>query len=247
MNAEPSAADDLAASKERSWREAAAIDAAFNAGALDQEGWHEAVRMLIEPAYLAADNPRAQSGHSGDPAHWERARRLLTQALPASGGDFLDVGCANGHLMETLTAWAAEDGIPIEPYGVDISNALAALARERCPQWASRIWHANAMGWQPPRTFAIVRTGLDYVPPQLRGAYVEHLLTQVVAPGGRLIIGVFNEERDQHLLEREVTMMGHRVGGRVTAQHRHPALLYKAFWLDLAAAPDVAPAPKTSC
>ncbi|MEY9846184.1 SAM-dependent methyltransferase [Streptacidiphilus sp. BW17] len=245
MKDESPAADDLAASKERSWREAAVIDAAFTSGDLDQEGWHEAVRALIEPAYLAADNPRAQSGHSGDAAHWERARRLLVRALPASGGDFLDVGCANGHLMETLTAWATQDGIHIEPYGVEISEALAALARERCPQWSGRIWHANAMGWEPSRTFAIVRTGLDYVPPQLRGAYVEHLLTRVVAPGGRLIIGVFNEERDQHLLEREITEMGHRVGGRVTAPHRHPALLYKAFSVESPSAPGSAPAAST--
>ncbi|MCX4799498.1 MULTISPECIES: class I SAM-dependent methyltransferase [unclassified Streptomyces] len=237
MAADPSPADDLAAAKERGWRESSAIDAAFAAGHLDQQGWHDAVRALIEPAYLAADNPRAQSGHSGDAAHWERARRPLTRALPLGGGDFLDIGCANGHLMETLTAWAAQDGIRIEPYGVDISQALAALARDRCPQWSSRIWHANAMDWTPSRTFAIVRTGLDYVPPTLRGTYVRHLLHAVVAPGGRLIVGVFNEERDQDRLEGDVASMGYRVAGHVTAPHRHPGLLYKAFWVDSDAEP----------
>jgi SAM-dependent methyltransferase len=232
MTADQYPADDLAAAKERGWRETATIDAAFAAGHLNQDGWHETVRALIEPAYLTAENPRAQSGHSGDAAHWERARRPLVQALPPGGGDFLDIGCANGHLMETLTAWAEQDGIRIEPYGVDISQALVSLARERCPQWSSRIWHANAMHWTPPRSFPIVRTGLDYVPPTLRGDYVRHLLDAVVSPGGRLIVGVFNEERDQHVLEAEVRAMGHRVGGRVAAPHRHKAVSYKAFWIE---------------
>ncbi|WP_331759611.1 class I SAM-dependent methyltransferase [Streptomyces anulatus] len=232
MAAEPSAAEVLAEAKERGWREFTAIDAAFAAGRIDQQGWHEAVRALIEPAYLAAGTPRAQSGHSGDAAQWEHARRPLVQALPPEGGDLLDIGCANGHLMESLAAWAARDGITIEPYGVDISQALVDLARERCSQWTTRIWHANAMGWTPPRTFALVRTGLDYVPPTLREDYVQHLLTNIVAPGGRLIIGIFNEEREQNALEADVTAMGYAVGGRVTAPHRHPGVLYKAFWID---------------
>jgi hypothetical protein len=28
----------------------------------------------------------------------------------------------------------------VEPYGVDISPALAELARRRLPRWADRIW-----------------------------------------------------------------------------------------------------------
>jgi SAM-dependent methyltransferase len=153
--------------------------------------------------------------------------------LPPGGGDFLDIGCAHGHLMETLTAWAAQDGIHVEPYGVDISPSLASLARERCPQWSERIWHANATHWMPPRTFAIARTGLDCVPPSLRGQYVRHLPAAVVSPGGRLIVGVFNEERHLNTLQAEVTALGHRVSGHVITPHRHEAVSYKAFWIDV--------------
>jgi hypothetical protein len=42
--------------------------------------------------------------------------------------------------MESVAAWCAERGLAIEPYGVDISPALAELARRRLPQWADRIW-----------------------------------------------------------------------------------------------------------
>jgi hypothetical protein len=89
------------------------------------------------------------------------------------------------------------------------------------------------MGWRPPRRFDIVRTGLDYVPASLRAAYLAHLLDAVVAPGGRLVVGVFNEESGQHALEGEVSGFGHTVAGRTAAPHRHPALSYKAFWIDV--------------
>lgn len=225
-------ADDLAASKERSWREVAAIDEALAAGRIDRRGWHEAVLSLIETAYLAGDDPRAQSGYSGDEGRWRQARGLLVGALPAAGGTFLDVGCANGHLMRTLTDWAAAAGTVIEPYGVEISEPLAELARARQPQWADRIWSANAFEWTPPRRFDVVRTGLDYVPAGFRGEYLRHLTGRVVAPGGRLIVGVFNEESAQDTLERFVADLGYPIAGRTTAEHRHPALSYKAFWIE---------------
>lgn len=223
--------DDVRDAKERGWREMATVDAAHSAGDLDDVGWHDAVRSIVEAAYLAADNPRAQSGHSGDETRWETARRLLVDAIP---GDctFLDIGCANGHLMECLAAWAAADGIQLEPYGVEISPALAELARKRLPHWADRIWTGNANRWEPPRRFDVVRTGLDYVPADRRASYVEHLLSNVVAPDGRLVIGVFNEEREYNSLADDVESWGFRIAGRTHRPHAHPELAYKAFWID---------------
>src|SRR4029453_11611982 len=72
---------ELSAAKERAWRQAAEIDAADCSGDLDEAGWHAAWLALIEPANLAGGNPRAESGHSGDAARWELARRLLVDAI----------------------------------------------------------------------------------------------------------------------------------------------------------------------
>jgi 2-polyprenyl-3-methyl-5-hydroxy-6-metoxy-1,4-benzoquinol methylase len=47
------------------------------------------------------------------------------------GGDFLDVGCANGLLLEDIMAWAAGAGHVIIPHGVDIGPGLIELARQR--------------------------------------------------------------------------------------------------------------------
>ena len=221
---------ELASAKERGWRELAEIDAALDRGEIDEDGWHAAVLAIVEPAYLAGDTPMAQSGKSGDAARWEHGRRLVLDAVD-SDGTFLDVGCANGLLMESVAAWGAEDGHVLEPYGVDISARLADLARRRCPQWADRIWTANAARWQPPRRFDVVRTGLDYVPDGSRERYVAQLLT-FLEPGGRLVVGAFNEESDRETLADAVESWGHPVVGRTTRPHRHPALSYKAFWLE---------------
>jgi 2-polyprenyl-3-methyl-5-hydroxy-6-metoxy-1,4-benzoquinol methylase len=221
----------LAGHKERAWRELGVIDQALLSGDIDEQAWHERILAIVEPAYLAAPTPQGQSGHSGDAVRWEQARRLLLDAIP-DGADVLDIGCANGHLMESLASWAAAGGGVVEPYGVEISARLADLARVRLPHWADRIWTGNAMTWTPPRRFAAVRTGLDYVPPRRRAEFVDRLLTEVVAPGGRLVVGVYNEEKDREDVAGMLRAWGHRVAGATSRAHRDPRLRYKAVWLD---------------
>jgi SAM-dependent methyltransferase len=149
-------------------------------------------------------------------------------------GAFLDVGCANGFLMESVRAWAAEEGYDVEPYGLEISPELAALARQRLPRWADRIFVGNAASWVPPRRFEYVRAGLDYVPPTRRRDLVEHLIADAVTPEGRLIVGVFNEEKDERRTEEQVASWGFEIAGRVDAEHRDPRVAYRVFWLDAA-------------
>jgi 2-polyprenyl-3-methyl-5-hydroxy-6-metoxy-1,4-benzoquinol methylase len=224
--------ESLARHKERGWRELGVIDEALLRGEIDEDGWHARVLDIIEPAYLAAETPQGQSGRSGDAAGWEHARRLLLDAVP-DGSDVLDVGCANGLLMESLVAWAAEDGKAVEPYGVEISARLADLARSRLPHWADRIWTGNAMTWVPPRRFDVVRTGLDYVPPRRRADFVARLLEEVVSPGGRLVVGVFNEEKDRDTVAETLHSWGHAVAGSTLRAHRDTRLRYKAVWVEV--------------
>jgi hypothetical protein len=129
-------------------------------------------------------------------------------------------------------AWAAEDGRTLSPYGVEISARLADLARRRLPHWADRIWTGNAMTWVPPRRFDVVRTGLDYVPPRRRADYVARLLAEVVTPGGRLVVGVFNEEKDREAVADSLRSWGYVVAGATSRAHRDPRLRYKTVWVD---------------
>ena len=54
----------------------------------------------------------------------------------------------------------------------------------------------------------------------------------VVEPGGRLVVGVFDEERAQDSLAVLVASWGFPVAWRTCRPHRHPAVAYKAFWVD---------------
>ncbi len=223
---------DLEALKERGWRQVAAIDEALEKGEIDEDGWYRATAELIVPAYLAGANARAQSGHSGDDVQWENARRLVLDAVDVDGS-FLDVGCASGHLMECVQAWAAEDGIALEPWGLDISPELVALARQRLPQWEHRIFAGNALDWVPTVRFDFVRTNLDYVPERRQAELVGHVLEHVLVPRGRLIIGVFNEEKERARKAEAVSSWGFVVSGRTERPHpRSEAMVYRAFWLD---------------
>jgi hypothetical protein len=77
-----------------------------------------------------------------------------------------------------------------------------------------------------------VRTGLDYVPSRRRRALIERLLADMVADGGRLILGVFNEERGDRATERQLTAWGLRVAGTYERLHSDPRLAYRIAWID---------------
>lgn len=222
--------------KNRGWPLLQRVNTALESGAIDEVAWYREVAAVITPAYLAGENPRAQSGSDGDDDHWTYARGLLVEAFDRDG-TFLDVGCASGYLMECLARWGADRGRSIEPYGLDIAPELADLARRRLPGWANRVFVGNAIDWTPPRRFDVVRTGLEYVPPRRQRDLVSRLLDVAVAPGGRLIVGVFSEERDETrpgpAEEERVAAWGFRIAGRVERPHRQDARLrYRAFWID---------------
>lgn len=142
---------------------------------------------IIEPSYLYAETPQGGSGFNGPLDEWTANHQHIVEAIEADG-TFLDVGCANGFLMECIAEWCAARGVHVEPYGVDISPALSSLARTRLPAWADRIWVGDAATWRPPRTFDTVHALLDTTETRgLRKAWVEHILT-FVAPGGRLVL-----------------------------------------------------------
>jgi SAM-dependent methyltransferase len=158
------------------------------------EGWFRSVRVLLEDSYTAAEEPWQQSGvglGGGRSAeYWEAIRRPIAQWVDRSG-TFLDIGCANGYLLECLLGWTAERGHVIEPHGLDISPKLAQMARERLPDHAHHIYTGNAWDWRPPHRYTYVRTELVYVPEHLQGEYVGRLLEEFVEPGGSLLVAEY--------------------------------------------------------
>jgi GrpB-like predicted nucleotidyltransferase (UPF0157 family) len=204
-------------------------------GGIDEAEWFRSIQSQIVPLYLAADNPRAQSGHRGDDEHWTRARSHIVEAVNRDG-TFLDIGCASGYLMECVVRWAADRGLAVEPYGLDISPELADLARRRLPHWRQRIHVGNALYWKPEVRFDFVRTGLEYVPVARRRDLVAHLLNGVVASSGRLIIGSYNEANASLVtptLEETVVSWGYPIAGRAERPHHNDTrIAYRTFWIE---------------
>lgn len=202
-------------------------------GEIDEKGWYQEVDAVVTPAYLSAETPWGQSGKSGDLESWTYARSHIADAI-ARDGTFLDIGCANGFLMECMTEWCSDKGIVIEPYGLDISPGLVELARHRLPNWDDRMHLGNAIDWQPPMRFTYVRTCLEYVPIRKQKELVQHLLDKVVEPGGRLILGNHNEERDLQPTADLVRSWGLEVAGSSERPHGDPRLAYRVLWIDRA-------------
>ncbi|MFC7545503.1 class I SAM-dependent methyltransferase [Plantactinospora sp. GCM10030261] len=155
------------------------------------ESYYADNRRLLEPAYLRGDTVWAGSGFGSGPDEWRARRSMIVDGVHRSG-TFLDVGCANGLLMESVREWAAERGHTLEPYGVDLAPGLVELARSRLPHWADRIAVGNAIDWRPAhgRLFAFVHLLLDLVPARRRADLVRHGLS-LVEPDGRLLVSVY--------------------------------------------------------
>ena len=145
------------------------------------------MRQRLEPAYLASDEPWRQSGFSGPEARWIALRKPIADCVDRSG-TFLDIGCANGYLVECLLRWTADRHLTLDPYGIDLSPPLVALAQRRLPTLASHFLVANGFTFRPPRRFDFVRTELCYVPADAERAYLQRLLAEVVAPNGTLLV-----------------------------------------------------------
>lgn len=210
-------------------------DAALAEGRLGERARYDGARALLTDAYLATDDPYAQSGMRADAVRWERGRRPIVAAIDRDG-TLLDVGCANGLLMESIATWAAAAGHYVEPYGLDYSPALATLACRRLPRWADRVFVGNVVDWTPPFRFDYVRTEFVYVPPTRQPGLVEHLLWEIVAPGGRLIVCSYGSSRRPTPRDEPVGDLlrgrDHAVAGETEGADKNGVVFVRVAWVD---------------
>jgi SAM-dependent methyltransferase len=205
---------------------------ALDDGKITEAQWFDIHKEFFTKAYLSADNPRAQSGCGGDEDRWLYSRRMIIEAIHKSG-TFLDVGCANGYLIDSLHKLLAGSGLNVEFYGLDISEGMAELARKRLPHWQDRIYVGNALYWIPPMKYDFVRTGLEYVPIGREKDFIGHLLDNYIAQDGRLIIGLYSEERDSRELENQIRDWGYNTTGYCEkSKTDNEVVSYKLLWID---------------
>lgn len=182
-----------------------------------RDEYFRVLREAVAEFYLSdPGNPYQQSGRGSGAARWEETRRCFVKAIHRSG-DFLDVGCANGLLLETLITWAHEEGFALRPHGIDLLPELVELARQRFPHHRDCFEVANAFYWSPGRQYDFVRTNLEYVPEPDWAAFVQRQYNAVVE-GGRLILCHYrNPEEPRVDVARVAELAGYVAAGRVEA------------------------------
>ena len=231
---------ERAASRLRASRQpvlaAAVTAAAASYRALDERAFYAGTVRTLERSYLRGQTPQEGSGFGGGGQAWRQARHHITEAITAAG-TFLDAGCANGLLMESVATWCAERGLAVEPYGIDLAPGLVDLARRRLPHWADRIWLGNAIDWIPPhgQRFEYVHILLDCVPPQRHADLIRHHLASTVRPGtGRLLVSDYTAATAAGIppAARTLQSLGFACGGQTSGGERPGRAPVPTAWID---------------
>ncbi len=194
--------------------------------------WERRAAELLEAAYVARGaGPRGSGSNSASEGDWRAKRQHLAVPMDRSG-DWLDVGCANAHLLATLPGWAAERDLTIVPHGLELLPRVAELARSLHPELADRIWTGSVLRWSPPRSFRYVTALTDSAPPELLGHLIDRLLDRFVEPGGRLILSSYTStgHEPQPLVE-DVTAAGFSPDGVIHIE-RPGRFPLQTIWLD---------------
>jgi len=160
-----------------------------------QQQWFSSLQKELEEAYLQHKEPWKQSGFSGPEERWVQCRKPIADCIEKSGS-FLDIGCANGYLLECIVRWTAARNISLTPYGLDLSEKLVELAKQRLPEYRQNIFTGNGWLWDNPVRFDYVRTEVVYVPEHLQRQYIERIIDTYLADKGRLLLTEYRSRKD---------------------------------------------------
>jgi len=155
--------------------------------------WFSSLKEELESAYLRHNEPWKQSGFSGSEERWIACRKPVADCVDKSGS-FLDIGCANGYLLECILKWTGERGLNIIPYGIDLSEKLVTLAWQRLPEYATNIVVGNGLYWKSPVRFDFVRTELGYVPENFQERYLKRIIDLYLSPRGKLLVAEYRSK-----------------------------------------------------
>jgi len=79
---------------------------------LQLQDWFDSLHKELETAYLQHTEPWKQSGFSGPEDRWVSCRKPIADCIEANGA-FLDIGCANGYLLECVMNWLKEKNLSV--------------------------------------------------------------------------------------------------------------------------------------
>lgn len=203
-------------------------------GRMDQQAWNERTRRVLEEPYLRARTGPGGSGCGHADAGWKRRHRPLVEAFHRSGS-WLDVGCANGYLLETLPSWVARRGLTLEPFGLELMASVADLARARLPHLVGCIDTGDVTRWEPLRRWTFVTALVDAVPPGGLSGLLRRLLDRFAERDGRVILSSYGSSRRRAPAEAvadRVRAEGFDVTGSAEARSVGGVIVTSTAWID---------------
>lgn len=130
---------------------------------------------------------------------WEKERKFIAKCIHKDGS-LLDYGSANGFLLKCLQKWSSHT---IDPYGVDVGEQAIADARTLFPQQQNHFAAPQELkdGKDFPNTFDFVYWNVwDNFDFEMKGAMdLVKKMYDAVLPGGRLILGFYDPEKETAL------------------------------------------------
>jgi len=139
--------------------------------------------------------------HSSSFELWCHSRRFIASAINKDG-TILDIGCANGFLLRSFQEWS---GHVLTPFGVDLNESFIEQAKLLFPQHKDHFAQFDILELPDSDSFTLPRS-YDFVywavwdnwtfnrPLEIR---VIRSLAQMVKAGGRLILGLYHEDRSR--------------------------------------------------
>ena len=157
--------------------------------------WFSSLKEELETAYLKNEKPWERSGFYISENAWVACRKPIADCVEKSGS-FLDIGCANGYLLECVLRWTAEKGLVAIPYGIDLSEKLVNLAKKRLPKYSENFCTGNGFFWKNPVKFDYIRTELVYVPDDYRQQYLGRIIALYLTEDGKLLVTQYRNRKE---------------------------------------------------
>ena len=132
--------------------------------------------------------------------------------------------------------WATAIGFDLQVFGVDISEGLIDLAKNRLPQWREHFFICNSFLWKPELKFDYIHVGgLGQVPEDDERMFFEHLMENYLVDGGRMILGPcwYDNEDSRYKGIKKLLDSGISPSGYIEKTHyKNPNMLRRAVWFD---------------
>lgn len=172
---------------------------------------------LSDEAYLAAQ--AYEELHV--PALFQQfAPIVISTAQISSGQRVLDVACGTGILARTVASTVNEPGFIA---GIDLSPGMLAMARQLAPSIHWRQGLAESLSFADDSFDAVVsQFGLMFF--QDRRAALQEMM-RVLAPGGRIVVAVWDALVNSEAFPDEVDMLQRLAGQAAADALRAPFLL----------------------